>query len=136
MLLIPLLAACSDTSSGQNASCRGPYLDDQSPTGVYGAPAPTIQPGRTVTIYGHWYTDTCNDTSIDNAPLKPLPAVQLTLRMSDRSAVSLGRFVPDGPDMGFKVSVRVPTTAPQGAATITDDLNNTYRFTVAGSSAA
>lgn len=132
LLLAPLLAACGETSSGRNASCVGPYLDDQPPGGVFGAPAPSIQPGRTVTIYGHRYTPTCNDTSIDDAPVLPLPAVRLTLRLSDHSAVSLGRFAPGGPDLGFKAVVRVPRTAPPGAATVADDLNDSYRFNVVG----
>jgi hypothetical protein len=74
IIAIPLLAACAHTPAGQSsASCTGPYLDDQPPTGSHGAPAPTVGPGDDLTIYGHWYTSTCNDTGSDHDPLTVLP---------------------------------------------------------------
>ncbi len=53
-LATALLVACS-SAGDSNASCVGPYLDDQPPSGQHGAPAPTASSGDTLTIYGHSY---------------------------------------------------------------------------------
>jgi hypothetical protein len=139
ILLIPLLAACetTTTSNGQTAaSCVGPYLDDQPRVGGrFGAPPPTVHPGEVLTVYGHWYTSTCNDTG-EQDPLQPLPSVRLTLTLPGGDTRRLGRHTPAGPDMGFSVSVRIPARAHNGSATISDDRGGagraTFKYTIAG----
>lgn len=81
---------------------------------------PTVGPGATITIYGHWYTSTCNDTGGDD-PLRPLPPVHLTLSLPGGDAQQLGEFHPSGTDMGFSIGVRVPAEAMSGTATVRDD---------------
>lgn len=48
-----------------SASCVAPYIDDQPPGGDFGAAPPTVAPGGRITVYGHFYTETCNDTGGD-----------------------------------------------------------------------
>ena len=79
--LLPFLAACSSSQDGSGRSCVGPYVDDQPPTGTYGAPRPTVNPGGALTLYGHWYTSTCNDTG-GLGPLTPLPPTRLTISLN------------------------------------------------------
>jgi hypothetical protein len=121
----------SGTSGTSSASCVGPYLDDQRPDGVFGGPAPTVGPGETVTIYGHWYTRTCNDTG-GHDPLVPMPPVHLVLTLPGGAVEELGEFSPQGQDMGFSAAVRVPEGTPAGIATVRDDLPylTTYKFKV------
>jgi len=133
LLAAPLLAARTTSSVQDGASsCVGPYLDDQPPSGSFGSPAPTVRPGQTLTIFGHWYTDTCNDTSADHAPLEPLSPVRLTLRLPGEAALTLGEFAPEGHDMGFAVPIQIPATASSGIGVVKDDLHHTYRFSIAG----
>ncbi len=118
-----LCAACSGsavTTGDSSASCVGPYLDDQPPMGAFGGPLPTVSPGDTVSIHGHWYTETCNDTG-GHEPLKPLPPVHLTVTFPDGEVQDLGPLYPHGPDMGFATKVHVPADAPPGTATVSDD---------------
>jgi hypothetical protein len=132
-LVVPMLVACGGSSSGgANASCVGPYLDDQQPGGRYGAPAPTVTTGETLTVYGHGYTSTCNDTGGDD-PQEPLAPVHLTLTLPGARVVPLGEFTPHGRDMGFKADVHIPRGTRGGTAMIRDDQTNpvTYRFKVA-----
>lgn len=138
--LAAFLTACGNGSAGgANASCVGPYLDDQPPSGRYGAPAPTASPGETLTIYGHWYTTTCNDAGgtdpLKPIPLKPMAPVHLHLTLPGGKAVPLGEFTPQGHDMGFKAHVHIPSRTGTGTATIRDDQKypNVYRFKVRAS---
>jgi len=133
--LILFSTACGGASGGAGegaaASCVGPYLNDQPPSGPFRAPTPTVAPGDGLTVYGHWYTSTCNDTGGDE-PLAPLKPVQLTLTLPDGSVTELGEFEPHGDDMGFSTTVTVPTGTPAGVATLTDNrsLPATYEFNV------
>jgi hypothetical protein len=130
-----LLVACASSStSGSGASCAGPHLDAQPPSGRYGAPAPTASPGGRLTIYGHWYTSTCNDTG-GSLPLEPLAPVHLTLTLPGGRAEPLGESKPHGQDMGFKMQIRIPPGTSAGIATIRDDQAHpeTYRFKVRAS---
>lgn len=121
IVLIPLLVACQGLGGqGVAHSCVGPYLDAQPPGGRYGDPPPTVRPGSTLEVYGHWYTSTCNDTG-GNDPLVPLPDVELTLTLPGGQTRNLGRHTPGGPDLGFKTVVRIPADTRSGTATIKAD---------------
>lgn len=132
-----LCAGCSSLTEGgtTEASCVGPYLDDQPPGGGYGAAAPTVSPGETITIYGHWYSATCNDAGQDR-PIEALPPARLSLTLPSETAgkvgQQLGEFTPSGRDMGFAVDVQVPTGTPAGTATVRDasPAGATYEFEV------
>lgn len=136
LLILPVLVACGSPagSGGQgSASCAQPYLNNQPPNGGTRAAAKSVRPGGSLTIYGHWYTSTCNDTS-SHDPLKALPPVHLTLTLPGGRVESLGEFVPSGADMGFAASLRIPAGTHDGIATITDDQTPypaSYRFVVA-----
>lgn len=144
LVLVPLLIACGAkdlgnmSGTGSNGSCVAPYLDHQPPGGHSDAASPTVRPGHSLKIYGHWYTSTCNDTVANgtpaNQPLKPLPPVRLTLTLPGGEVQRLGRYRPGGQDLGFTVSVRIPTDARAGTATITDDRTDpaTYSFRISG----
>jgi hypothetical protein len=146
MGLLLLCAACGDPSHANgapdgntapdlngtaSASCVGPYLNDQPPSGPFRGPIPTVRPGGTIRIYGHWYTSTCNDTGGDD-PLKPLRPVHLTLTLPGGDVQELGVFDPSGADMGFSTLVHVPETTQAGTASVRDDQQHpvTYRFKV------
>ena len=90
----------SGTGGTSTASCVGPYLDDQPPSGPFRGPVPTVAPGDSITIYGHWYTSTCRDTG-GQARLAPLPPVHLTLTLPGGARVELGEFMAQGQDMGL-----------------------------------
>ncbi|MBO3084107.1 hypothetical protein [Cellulomonas fengjieae] len=92
---------------------------------------PTVSSGGAITIYGHWYTTTCNDTG-GNEPLQPLAPVHLTATLPGGDVVNLGNLDPGGPDMGFAVEVHVPAGTPAGTVTIRDDRQQpaTYEFEV------
>ena len=124
-------SATSDLNGTSSASCVGPYLNDQPPSGPFQGPVPTVNPGGTITIYGHWYTSTCNDTG-GNDPLKPLSPVHLTLTLPGGAVQELGVFNPSGGDMGFSTRVHVPEATQAGTATVRDDQQYpaTYRFKV------
>jgi hypothetical protein len=109
----------------------GPYLNDQPPSGSFIGPSPTVSPGSAITIYGHWYTSTCNDTG-GHDPLKPLPAAHLTLALPGGATKALGEFNAHGPDMGFATAVAVPEGTPAGTATVRDDRRHpaTYKFKI------
>ena len=128
--VIPLLAACGQTTSGSSASCAGPLLDDQPPGGEHGGPAPTVPAGDQVTIYGHWFTSTCNDTNHDEQPLQPLAPVQLALTLPGGTLIQLGVLTPGGADMGFSTTVHIPAETPAGSATVTDNNSHTFRFSI------
>jgi hypothetical protein len=83
-----------------------------------------VHPGDVITVYGHWYTITCNDTG-QHDPLQPLPAVNLTLTLPSGDTKPLGKYSPAGPDMGFTASVHIPATAPAGIATVSDNRTET-----------
>lgn len=124
-ILMFLCAACggrsaTDANGTSGASCVAPYLDGQPPGDPIRGAVPTVGPGATITIYGHWYTSTCNDSGGDD-PLRPLPPVHLTLSLPGGDAQQLGEFHPSGEDMGFSVGVRVPAEAMSGTATVRDD---------------
>ena len=134
LALVFLAAACGDSGGmgGAAASCVGPYLNDQPPTGSFRGPTPTVNPGGTLTVYGHWYTSTCNDTpSHDASPLRPLE-VRLILTLPGGAVKDLGSFTPAGKDMGFSTAVHIPEGTPAGTASISDDQKfpRTYKFTV------
>ena len=114
----------------------GPYLDDQPPDGRFGAPAPTVRPGGSLEIHGHWYTSTCNDQGEDD-PVVPLPDVTLTVTFPGGDVVRLGPFTPGGRDMGFAATIEVPADAGVGPVTVSDDREYpaTYRFRIGGSAA-
>jgi hypothetical protein len=79
--LLLTVAACGGDVEGTSAkSCVAPYLNDQPPDGPPQGLARTISPGKSLAIYGHWYTTTCNDTGGDD-PHQPMPAVHLTLAL-------------------------------------------------------
>lgn len=129
--MLTLLAACGGSQGGSDASCVGPYVDDQPPGGAYGAPPPTVSSGGNLTLYGHWYTSTCNDTG-GNAPLKPLPPVRLTINLPGGSVMHVGPFTPKGKDLGFSTTVQLPARTPAGIVTVNDNLANAtaYKFTI------
>ncbi len=132
MALLPLLAACAASTSGEDASCVGPYIDDQGADGTYEAPAATVSPGETLTLHGHWYTSTCNDTNHATAEVRPLPPVRLTLTLPGGATRDLGSMTPAGDELGFQVDVHVPSTSRAGSASVSDDRTPpaVYRFTV------
>lgn len=123
--------ACGGLQTTSAASCTGPYLNDQLPSGAFRGPARTVSPGDTLTIYGHWYTSTCNDTG-GHDPLQPLRPVHLTLHLPDGSIEPLGRFTPSGPDMGFATTVHIPAGSSPGTATVDDGRKYpaTYKFEI------
>lgn len=91
-----------------------------------------MHPGDSLTVYGHWYTSTCNDTGTHD-PVRPLPLVHLTLRLPGGKTAHLGPLTPGGRDMGFKVLARIPAAARSGTATIRDDrppYPADFRFTI------
>jgi hypothetical protein len=123
--------AAPDTDGHASASCVAPYLNDQPPGGPFRGPVATVNPGSTITIYGHWYTSTCNDTG-GNDPLRPLSPVHLTLTLPGGDVQELGVFNPSGEDMGFSTRVQVPQATEAGIATVRDDQQHPaiYRFKV------
>lgn len=112
VLVVLSCAECSDpavTDDDSASSCVGPYLDDQPPSGTFRAPTPTVAPGDQLTIYGHWCTDTCNDTGDGGSSMPmPMPMVRLTLTLPDGAVEEHGQFEPHGRDMGFSTDVSVP----------------------------
>ena len=132
MVLVPLLGACSTFAGGTSNSCVSPYLDDQPPTGTYGAPAATVRAGNDLTLYGHWYTSTCDDIDPGRRDLAPLAPVRLTLTLANGVVKDLGAFTPAGQDVGFTVVIRLPYPTPAGTASVRDDGNPpaVYRFTI------
>jgi hypothetical protein len=132
----PIGASGAKVTSGANgtssdASCVGPYLTDRPPSGPFRGPLPRVRPGATITIYGHWYTRTCNDTG-GNDPLVPLPPVHLTLTLPGGAVQQLGEFHPSGKYMGLSIGVHVPAATRAGTATVRDDQQHpaAYRFKV------
>lgn len=116
---------------GAAASCVGPYVDASPPDGRYGAPPPMVAPGAEVTLYGHWYTSACNDTSGLDDPVVPLPDVTLTVTWPDGRTSELGPYAPGGSDMGFTAALTVPPDVPAGTATVSDGRGGPgYTFTV------
>lgn len=130
--LLPLLGACASTGSGDNAACVSPYIDDQRPNGTHGAPPAKVSPGDTITLFGHWYADACNDTNRATAPAGPLPPVRLTLTLPDGTTRDLGMATPKCAELGFTVTVQVPQSASAGTASVSDNRARpaTYHFTV------
>ncbi|GAB3927306.1 hypothetical protein GCM10011575_09670 [Microlunatus endophyticus] len=137
-LILPILMACGansvagqDTLSG--ASCVGPYLDDQPRVGGrFGASSPTVHPGDSITVYGHWYAKSCNDSG-GHDPIQPLPSVRLTLTLPDGRVQHLDRYTPTGPDFGFAATVRIPPKTAAGTAVVRDDrdpVRATFTFTI------
>jgi len=146
MGLLLLCAACGDPSHANgapdgntapdlngtaSASCVGPYLNDQPPSGPFRGAIPTVRPGGTIRIYGHWYTSTCNDTG-GHDPLEPLRPVHLILTLPGGAVEPLGEFTPGGRHMGFSTRVHIPAGAPAGSATVSDDREYpaTYGFEI------
>lgn len=124
-------AACGGVQTTSAASCVGPHLNDQPPNGAFRGPTPTVSPGQSLTIFGHWYTSTCNDTG-GHAPLEPLPPVHLSVTLPGGAVEPLGTFTPTGQDLGFSTAVVVPTGTPTGTATVSDDrvYPATYEFEI------
>jgi hypothetical protein len=117
------LTGCGSSGGGgggANASCVGPYLDDQPPGSTTKGSAASVAPGETLTVHGHWYTSTCNDTG-GHDPMQPLPPVRLTLTLPDGQVQRLGQFSPGGEDMGFSTAVQIPSGTPGGTAAVRDD---------------
>jgi hypothetical protein len=134
-----MLAGCGTASSPgvqAEASCVGPYLDDQPPGGRFGAPEPAVAPGTSLEIHGHWYTSTCNDQGEDD-PVVALPDVTLTVTFPGGRSVQLGPFTPSGRDMGFAATIDIPADARTGPVTVSDDREYpaTYRFRIGGTAA-
>lgn len=138
--LMLLCSACGASPPGSgttrqvgtsSASCVAPYLNDLPPDGPFHGPMPTVSPGNTIVVYGHWYTSTCNDTG-GHDPLQPLPPVHLTVTLPGGAAEDLGEFQPAGADMGFSTEVRVPAGTHVGTAMVRDDQQypSTFRFKV------
>ncbi len=65
----------------------------------------------------------------------PLPDVELTLTLPGRQPQRLGRYSPAGPDLGFKVTARIPADTEAGTAMISDDRPQpaTFHFDIRGS---
>ena len=130
-----VLLACSGCAGAFNdtsaSSCVGPYMTNVATGPRDSATAVSVNAGDTITIYGHWYTTTCNDTG-GNEPLKPLP-VHLTLTFPDGTSQALGQVNPSGPQMGFSITVRIPAGTHSGTASVSDDRDYpaTYRFHIA-----
>jgi len=143
LILAPLLLGCGAkpvgtvSRSGADESCVGPYLDGQPPNGRYARQPLTVRPGQNLKIYGHWYTTTCNDTTVNgtpaNDPLRPLPPVRLTLTLPGGHRHTLGHYTPTGRDLGFTAAIRIPINAKAGTATVSDDRRypTTYSFKIA-----
>jgi hypothetical protein len=134
--LVLVCAACGGSSGGGGVSafsCVGPWLDQVPPNTSTVAAAAPVAPGDSLTVYGHRYTDTCDDTGQDE-PLQPLPPVHLTLTLPGGAVEDLGVFTPAGDDMGFSVVVHVPAGTPAGVARIRDDQEYpaVERFRVSG----
>ena len=132
----PLLTACDAGSSGANASCVGPYLDAHPPGERPGGPPPSVRAGGDLTVYGHWFTSTCNDTGQDHEPVRPLPPDTLTLTLPGArpgGSVPLGTFTPEGDELGFAVTIHIPAHTPTGVARVADGEGRTFRFHVAAS---
>ena len=110
----------ADPDGTSSASCVAPYLNDQPPSGPFRGPVPTASAGDSITVYGHWYTSTCNDTG-GNDPLKPLRPVHLTLTLPGGRVQQLGEFNPHGQDMGFSTEVHIPPKTQSGIASVRDD---------------
>ena len=129
---LPLLAACGSLEQGgtSNASCVGPYLDAHPPGAGYGGKPPTVHAGSDLTVYGHWFTSTCNDTNQAHDPLRALPPETLTLTLPGAEATPLGTFNPTGEDLGFEVTIHVPPDTPTGRALVTGEDGRTFRFHV------
>jgi hypothetical protein len=79
-----------------------------------------VPPGATITLYGHWYTSTCNDTAGNDA-LMPLPTVHMSVKLPGGDVQELGESDPSGKDMGFSTEVHLPVSARAGTATVRDD---------------
>lgn len=136
LALAGALSGCGEDRGGDggdyaSASCVGPYLDDQPPNDRPGGAAPTVQPGDSLEIHGHWYTETCNDTG-GNDPLIALRDVQLTVTFPDGTTTQLGPFTPQGRDLGFTATVEVPDGMELGPVVVRDDQEYaaTYRFRI------
>jgi hypothetical protein len=133
-IAVLVCAGCGlpDRAGSANASCVGPRLGDEPAGSTSLDRARALAPGEAVTVYGLWYTSTCNDTSGDAGPLVPLPPVHLALELPGASVDDLGEFTPSGDDMGFSVLVRVPAGTPAGIAVVHDDRQPAaeYRFEV------
>lgn len=131
--VVLLFASCTSSGVGgaAAASCVGPYLNALPPGAGFREPIRTVGPGDTLTVYGHWYTSTCNDTG-GHDRLIPLPAVQLTLILPGGAVEDLGRFTAGGKDMGFSTVVHVPEGTAAGTAWIRDNQQHpaTYKFRV------
>ena len=128
--LLLVLGACGHgTGATTSYSCVGPYLDTVPPgTSSVQAEEP-VHPGDTVTIYGHGYTTTCNDTGGNDA-VEPMAPAHLMITWPGGSAEPLGTFTPLPPDLGFRVEVEVPAGTPSGVAKVRDREGTTYRFRV------
>ncbi len=125
-----LFSACGGPQSSA-ASCVGPYLDNQPPSSNYGGRAPTVSPGAALSIHGHWYTSTCNDTG-GHDPLVALAPVHLTLVLPNGEAEPLGVFTPGGQDMGFSTTLHIPPATTSGTAEVRDGIGHTYQFQIQG----
>ena len=129
-----LLAACNsqdrDEGGGTSAaSCVAPYVDDQRPDETSATAPPTLRPGDSITLYGHFYTETCNDTGGED-PLVPMDPVHLTATLPGGDEVDLGTFTPSGDDMGFTTTLVVPASTPDGNVRVSDGLGHPYSFVV------
>ena len=138
LVLLATLVACGTTaptsrSTGSSASCVAPYLDNQSSGAKPVVTMPTVAPGDRLTIHGHWYASTCNDTG-GHAPVEPLGPVRLEVALPGGSVLQLGEITPSGPDLGFSVEIKVPVSTPAGAAEVRDDreVRATFDFVVGG----
>ena len=145
LLVAGLCGACStrgqdtgqptEQGGGAAASCAAPYLDADPPGTTTSASTVTlVAPGDSVTVFGHWYTSTCNDTGLHD-PLEPLPPVHLTLTFPSGRATDLGVFTPSGPDLGFTATFRIPPGTRPGLVRISDDQEHpsVYKVRVADS---
>lgn len=92
----------------------------------------TVAPGRSITLYGRWYFDVCQDTVPFGGtltPATPRGQVPLTLVPGDGRALPLVVAHPDA-NGSFTVVARVPVDAPLGPATIRDDEGHTVGLVV------
>ena len=92
----------------------------------------TVARGQLVTTYGSQYFADCRDTAVVGAPPPtsgPAGPVELTLVTADGGVQALVTAQPDA-RARFVVVVRIPASAPLGAASIRDPGGHEVRLDI------